>query len=182
MEGRTNRKYIKTNIMKKALIILPIMAIAVGCQSVPMLFSSAGNDSIGHTNQSYLGSQVITKTPENDAIVASQDGAVGPYYGSSSKYHVLGIGFGGGTVADAAVNGGIRQVTTVERQRAWGLWPIFWKTKTVVTGDGPRSVQQQPSAWNVNQSTRFYHHLSPTAPTTPTTPTTPTPPTPPATP
>jgi hypothetical protein len=150
------------------------MVIAVGCSIVdPLLMSSSVNNSIGHTNQSYLGSQVITKTPENDAIVASQDGLVGPHYGSSSRYYVFGIGFGGGTVADAAVSGGIRQVTTVERKQMSYLWPIFWKTETVVTGDGPRSVQPQPSAWNVNQSTRFYHHLSPTAPTPPTPPATP---------
>ena len=151
-------------MMKKALIILPIIVITVGCSIVdPLLMSSSGNNSIEHTNQSYLGSQVITKTPENDAIVASQDGLVGPHYGSSSRYYIFGLGFGGGTVADAAVSGGIRQVTTVERQKMSYLWPIFWKTKTVVTGDGPRAVLQ-PGSWNVNRSTRFYHHLSPTSP------------------
>ena len=117
--GRSHKQKIsKTNIMKKTLVILPIMVIAVGCSIFdPLSISSSANNSIEHTNQSYLGSQVITKTPENDAIVASQDGLVGPHYGSSSRYYIFGLGFGGGTVADAAVSGGIRQVTTVERQQ-----------------------------------------------------------------
>ena len=128
-------------IMKTTLILVPFILLTVGCMtpslSERLLGSSAGSHSISHNNHSYMGHQVITKTPENDAIVASPHGEIGTKAGQSTKYHILGIGFGGGTVAEAAIHGNIRQVTTVERQRQAYLWPIFWKTRTVVTGNGP---------------------------------------------
>ena len=139
-------------IMKTTLILVPFIILSMGCMSPELyLTSSAGSDSISHSNHSYLGSQIITKTPENDAIVASAHGEIGVKAGSSTKYHILGIGFGGGTVAEAAINGNIRQVTTVERQRQGYLWPIYWKTRTVVTGNGPTpTVQtQQPGTYQI---------------------------------
>ena len=175
------RRVIETSrkTMKTALIFTPLIILTVGCM-IPSRASHLGwsppsNDSIQHANMSYLGSQVITKTPENDAIVASQDGLIGPHYGATTRHYILGIGFGGGTLADAAMHGGIRQVTTVERHRQAILWPFYWNTKTVVTGDGPM-VQVRPGAWTPTRSTRFYHHLSPTTPPTPDT--TPAPPLP----
>ena len=108
-------------IMKTTLILVPFIMLAVGCMtprlSERLLGKSGGSHSISHSNHSYMGHQVITKTPENDAIVASPHGEIGTKAGHSTKYHILGIGFGGGTVAEAAIHGNIRQVTTVERQR-----------------------------------------------------------------
>ena len=129
--------------MKNTILLVPLFFLAVGCQFTErLLTSSAKSNSISHMNHSYLGSQVITKTPENDAIVASTDGEIGTKAGESTKYHILGLGFGGGTVAEAAINGQIQQVTTVERQRRAYLWPLFWTSRTVVTGNGPTTVVQ----------------------------------------
>ena len=129
--------------MKNTILLVPLFFLAVGCQfTEQLLTSSAKSNSISHMNHSYLGSQVITKTPENDAIVASTDGLIGIKAGESTKYHILGLGFGGGTVAEAAISGQIQQVTTVERQRRAYLWPLFWTSRTVVTGNGPTTVVQ----------------------------------------
>ena len=114
-----------------------------------------------------MGHQVITKTPENDAIVASPHGEIGTKAGQSSKYHILGIGWGGGTVAEAAINGHIQQVTTVERQRQAYLWPLFWKTRTVVTGNGPTPVvvqpTPQPGKFQIKPGPMFNPQLHPTS-------------------
>jgi hypothetical protein len=107
-----------------------------------------------------LGSQVITKTPENDAIVASTDGEIGTKAGESTKYHILGLGFGGGTVAEAAINGQIQQVTTVERQRRAYLWPLFWTSRTVVTGNGPTVVVKR-EPFDIKKGARFNAPLHP---------------------
>lgn len=138
--------------MKKNILLAPLLFLAVGCQFADgLLYSSAKSQSITHVNQSYLGSQVITKTPENDAIVASSHGEIGAKAGESTKYHVLGFSFGGGTVAEAALSGQIQQITTVERQRRAMLWPFFWTSRTVVTGKGPTPVVQvQPGDFKIN--------------------------------
>jgi hypothetical protein len=153
--------------MKTTLILVPFIVLTMGCMnpglSDHLLGNSAGSDAISHSNRSYLGHQIITKTPENDAIVASPHGEIGVKAGSSTKYHILGIGFGGGTVAEAAINGNIRQITTVERQRQAYLWPVYWKTRTVVTGNGPTPVvlQTQPGAFEPKEGPRFSPLLHP---------------------
>ena len=70
----------------------------------------------------------------------------------------------GGTVAEAAISGNIRQVTTVERQRQAYLWPLFWKTRTVVTGNGPSPVvvQTQPGNFQIKPGPVFTPQLHPT--------------------
>jgi len=158
-------------IMKTILTIAPFIMLTVGCISPQhaiydnLLGKSGKSHSISHSNNSYMGHQVITKTPENDAIVASPHGEIGTKAGQSTKYHILGIGFGGGTVAEAAIHGNIRQVTSVERQRQAYLWPLFWKTRTVVTGNGPTPVvvpqTTQPGNYQIKPGPMFNPQLHP---------------------
>ena len=117
-----------------------------GCATDFQALDFQSNPNVSAHNQAFSGSALITAVPGNQALISSQDSRMGSRIGKSHQYTVMGfIGFGKG-MADAAKDAGIRQVTSVERNTEFSIFPFFKKSTITVTGE-PQvtpSIQHNP--------------------------------------
>ncbi len=117
----------------KPIPLLAAAVLAVGCGDTH-LGGLAPSGKFSHSNRSVSGSQIITTVPGNKALVASHDGRVGPRVGKATRHYIFGIiPIGSNSLADAARNGNINQITTVERSSG-GFLPFYWSKSTIVSG------------------------------------------------
>lgn len=126
--------------MVKPLLLIGTAAFLSACahhSNNPGTYISSSTDS-----KKGLVTHIENKCDGESAVVASPDGRVGSLRGVSRHHSVLGglVAWGSNGVGDAAQNGGIKEVDTVERGKTRVIFGILYANdSTAVTGEAGAS-------------------------------------------